>query len=108
MFILCMGAMMVVILTTRNKLLLMSFAFFVQAKGGIRYLTVTGVQTCALPIFGMTCIGGFDGVQCAALARLDAAREAIYVILLGVPDESAIKHDRLRIAYSHGYTTEEG
>src|SRR2546430_6640892 len=24
--------------------------FFLQAEGGIRYLTVTGVQTCALPI----------------------------------------------------------
>jgi hypothetical protein len=57
---------------------------------------------------GMTCIGGFDGVQCAVLARLDPAREAIYVILLGISDESAIKRDRLRIAYSHGYTTEEG
>src|SRR2546430_13512769 len=25
--------------------------FFFQAKAGIRYLTVTGVQTCALPIY---------------------------------------------------------
>src|SRR5579859_8290608 len=25
--------------------------FFVQAEDGIRYLTVTGVQTCALPIY---------------------------------------------------------
>src|SRR5256886_1598406 len=25
---------------------------FYQAEDGIRYLTVTGVQTCALPIFG--------------------------------------------------------
>src|SRR2546430_13458154 len=28
-----------------------SLIFFVQAEDGIRYLTVTGVQTCALPIF---------------------------------------------------------
>src|SRR2546430_10037081 len=27
-------------------------SFFFQAEAGIRYLTVTGVQTCALPIFG--------------------------------------------------------
>src|SRR5688572_33405281 len=27
--------------------------FFFQAEDGIRYLTVTGVQTCALPIFGI-------------------------------------------------------
>src|SRR6266567_2766028 len=29
----------------------MVFCFFFQAEDGIRYLTVTGVQTCALPIF---------------------------------------------------------
>src|SRR6266567_387063 len=27
--------------------------FFLQAEDGIRDLTVTGVQTCALPIFGL-------------------------------------------------------
>src|SRR2546430_13110026 len=27
-----------------------SISFFFQAEDGIRYLTVTGVQTCALPI----------------------------------------------------------
>src|SRR2546427_1311929 len=27
------------------------FFFFFQAEDGIRYLTVTGVQTCALPIY---------------------------------------------------------
>src|SRR2546430_719015 len=31
------------------KILLLTFFFF-QAEDGIRYLTVTGVQTCALPI----------------------------------------------------------
>src|SRR5204862_5078822 len=30
--------------------LLSSFFFFFQAEDGIRYLYVTGVQTCALPI----------------------------------------------------------
>src|SRR2546430_3408091 len=30
-----------------------SFFFFFQAEDGIRDLTVTGVQTCALPIFGV-------------------------------------------------------
>jgi len=60
-----------------------------------------------LPGVGMTCVGGFDGERCAALARLDAEDEAVYVILFGIPDESAVKHDRLRMAVSHGYTTEE-
>src|SRR6267143_4784929 len=30
------------------------FCFFFQAEDGIRYGTVTGVQTCALPIFVAT------------------------------------------------------
>src|SRR5438270_2434687 len=34
--------------------------FFFQAEDGIRGLTVTGVQTCALPISG----GGGDGEPC--------------------------------------------
>jgi hypothetical protein len=57
---------------------------------------------------GMTCIGGFDGKECATLARFDGEEEAVYVILLGAPDEAAVKRDRLAVAYSHGYTTQEG
>src|SRR2546430_6762841 len=30
--------------------------FFLQAEDGIRVLTVTGVQTCALPIFGIEAV----------------------------------------------------
>src|SRR2546427_2222787 len=30
--------------------------FFFQAEDGIRDLTVTGVQTCALPISGVECV----------------------------------------------------
>lgn len=52
---------------------------------------------------GMTCIGGFDGEECALLARLGPGEEAIYLILLGIADDSAFKHDRLRVAFSHGY-----
>src|SRR5256886_3418470 len=33
------------------KLTIYGFFFFFQAEDGIRDLTVTGVQTCALPIF---------------------------------------------------------
>jgi nitroreductase len=57
---------------------------------------------------GMTCIGGFDGFECASLARLEAGEEAVYVILLGVPNDAAFKYDQLGIAFSHGYTTREG
>jgi SagB-type dehydrogenase family enzyme len=57
---------------------------------------------------GLTCIGGFDGDECATLGRFDAGDEAVYVVLLGIPDDAAFKHDRLNVAYSHGYTTLEG
>src|SRR2546430_9622292 len=35
--------------------------FFFQAEDGIRYLTVTGVQTCALPISGQLLSVGVGG-----------------------------------------------
>src|SRR2546430_5976385 len=44
-----------------------SFVFFFQAEDGIRDLTVTGVQTCALPIF----ISGERRYRAAGLAGLD-------------------------------------
>src|SRR2546430_17440320 len=33
----------------------MRIVFFFQAEDGIRDLTVTGVQTCALPIYSIVC-----------------------------------------------------
>src|SRR2546430_5315772 len=42
------------------------FFFFFQAEDGIRDLTVTGVQTCALPI----CLERFDAIR---RIRVDAA-----------------------------------
>src|SRR2546430_12477763 len=36
--------------STAERLVPCVFVFFFQAEDGIRYLTVTGVQTCALPI----------------------------------------------------------
>src|SRR5688572_17918956 len=43
----------------------MGCRFFFQAEDGIRDLTVTGVQTCALPIFDMTDQAVYDDL-CAA------------------------------------------
>src|SRR5438270_1821231 len=53
------------------------FFFFFQAEDGIRDLTVTGVQTCALPIFGRS--DGIDPTDAKALATapLPLARRAI-------------------------------
>src|SRR5688572_31076668 len=36
----------------RDVVICICYFFFFQAEDGIRDLTVTGVQTCALPIFG--------------------------------------------------------
>src|SRR5256886_7568703 len=47
------------------------FFFFFQAEDGIRDLTVTGVQTCALPIYSF--IGFGDALE----VRLDGAGLAI-------------------------------
>src|SRR2546430_12951901 len=48
----------------------MVFFFFFQAEDGIRDLTVTGVQTCALPIWGGLLLGlaGF-GLHFRSAAR---------------------------------------
>jgi SagB-type dehydrogenase family enzyme len=59
-----------------------------------------------LPV-GLTCIGGFDSDECSVLAGLPDGEEAIYVVLLGVSDEEAVKHDRVDVAYSHGRTSSE-
>ena len=49
--------------------------FFFQAEDGIRDWSVTGVQTCALPIYGQSLLGGLVGSrwaahQCFGLAEL--------------------------------------
>src|SRR2546430_2808028 len=54
------------------------FFFFFQAEDGIRDLTVTGVQTCALPIFSSAsrCVQSFSRVSCLSLLAL--ARSPIW------------------------------
>src|SRR2546430_7173443 len=49
------------------------FFFFFQAEDGIRDLTVTGVQTCALPI-------SFHGVLVPVLLVLSAAKFALVIM----------------------------
>src|SRR5690606_39775250 len=36
-----------------SHIILLSYVFFFQAEDGIRDFHVTGVQTCALPIYGL-------------------------------------------------------
>src|SRR5579859_5030348 len=58
--------------------------FFFQAEDGIRYLTVTGVQTCALPITFTTLRRGLRQLVDALAGRVDAARVHLNSAVLGV------------------------
>src|SRR6266853_4357965 len=58
-----------------SQLVYVFFFFFFQAEDGIRDLTVTGVQTCALPIWARDALG--LGRPADALAR--AARPTVLV-----------------------------
>src|SRR5699024_12213044 len=48
--------------------------FFVQAEDGIRYRNVTGVQTCALPIFFSSPSSSFFSSAFAAMQAEKAAK----------------------------------
>src|SRR6266567_8674724 len=73
---------------------LMPFNFFFQAEDGIRCLTVTGVQTCALPIcvgvdYGLFIISRYrsavkDGHSYADAASLAVATSGRTVLLAGL------------------------
>src|SRR5699024_11835796 len=49
--------------------------FFFQAEDGIRDRNVTGVQTCALPIFGQLAHGEYSSVAGRLLLAADLLRE---------------------------------
>src|SRR2546430_13645591 len=67
------------------------FFFFFQAEDGIRDLTVTGVQTCALPIFTSAAVP--DGVDPATVPKPlapDVASHVAAVVLFGMPNVRAM------------------
>src|SRR2546430_10107334 len=61
--------------------------FFFQAEDGIRDLTVTGVQTCALPISAevLRSNGLRDSLRCASIFGDLMHRRALIVLTLVVP-----------------------
>src|SRR2546430_11007785 len=63
--------------------------FFFQAEDGIRDLTVTGVQTCALPIFGQVQIGQHVG------------QEGEEVVADGVPEKQHAPRATLKAGTVH-------
>src|SRR6266852_6473814 len=89
------------------------FFFFFQAEDGIRAATVTGVQTCALPIFNVdpripvtpnniTTLSG-NGLPGGFFRPLDAAFASAGVPVLGsVRNEESIgrsRYDGMNISY---------
>src|SRR3712207_8209593 len=73
------------------------YFFFFQAEDGIRDIGVTGVQTCALPIFPpeFTRAERFDGVFFLDLPS-NAERDAIWKLYrnhFGIPDNQARPDD---------------
>src|SRR2546430_4065192 len=69
------------------------FFFFFQAEDGIRDLTVTGVQTCALPIYRLQVVEGVSSIYIGGQKRfamrlwLDSKRMAAHQItVLDVQD----------------------
>ena len=49
--------------------------FFFQAEDGIRDWSVTGVQTCALPIYHDQMCNGVDACRCAATGIIVQLKE---------------------------------
>src|SRR2546430_11637702 len=82
---------------------LCSVFFFFQAEDGIRYLTVTGVQTCALPILSPPSIvrstipDAVEGAVLRALAKVPADRyptTALFAEALNMPSAATGAHRR--------------
>src|SRR5271169_1362912 len=71
------------------------FVFFFQAEDGIRDATVTGVQTCALPIYSHCTTGGWilgnsiDGTQ-AEYVRIPHSDTSLYPIPEGADEEALV------------------
>src|SRR6266436_5765953 len=58
--------------------------FFFQAEDGIRDVAVTGVQTCALPIYGKATVTGKVGKDLSTQQAYQVAREVGLILLATV------------------------
>src|SRR2546430_17499128 len=62
--------------------------FFFQAEDGIRDLTVTGVQTCALPIYGNSTVPWYRRKRVSSVERWGEAGHD-WVLPMAVPPSTA-------------------
>src|SRR5207248_4835914 len=80
--------------------------FFFQAEDGIRDRTVTGVQTCALPIFVVVVPGLGDVAGCLTGAAPDRECDGHPTVVEedreGVRAEAECGHCEARLAEVHG------
>src|SRR5256886_12910093 len=94
----------------QGREMLRSVLFFFQAEDGIRYLTVTGVQTCALPIFAALChhlgltrvavIGMSQGAR-SALAFAGGAPERVDAVILDGPPSFELAPADEEVPFEH-------
>src|SRR3712207_8359520 len=68
--------------------------FFFQAEDGIRYIGVTGVQTCALPIYGGP-VGLREGRAACCGRRISLPAPAFFALALPSRPEPARNLQRL-------------
>ncbi|MFF9913235.1 nitroreductase family protein [Streptomyces sp. NPDC013457] len=73
---------------------LRELGFRCGALGQLLYLGANGAK------LGVTAIGGFDTPLWRTLAGLPEDDEILYALLLGCPDDSGIKFDRLAMAHA--------
>src|SRR5256886_7255881 len=90
-----------------SEYMLVTCIFFFQAEDGIRDLTVTGVQTCALPIFAIEIEHGADladGVR----QQLDDGADLVKLYLDGPDaDVAPFTVDEVRAAVTVAHRSEE-
>src|SRR2546430_5316191 len=76
------GYVMVIVLVYLEYVWIFVFFFFFQAEDGIRDLTVTGVQTCALPI-----VTAFANLATAYVIQITTS-----IPVTSTADEAQLKH----------------
>src|SRR5690625_7644260 len=80
----------------------LSFFFFFQAEDGIRDGHVTGVQTCALPIFS-----GLELASSRCLGLLDTSNRGRHRNDRTLPNQRLRKHPRHRASRQRDVRSEE-